>query len=207
MILQNTTPVDPNRYEDFDGSPHLFNEFQKGTIYENNINFISDILLNYNGETGTIEYQRDGKIYELDDTFFVKVEIASNNYQNKYRKSMSDTTIFIKGLNSEDYTKFYIMIYGGPNATVFKEFNVFTSTRKIENVGETIKLKTFSGQFLYYVVKGGSPEYFKLRKKNVIEALDGNKEVQAFIKDRQLKLDNENDLKALIEYYNTLEIY
>ncbi len=204
VVLMDNKPVDQQRYEDIDGSPYLFENFVKGTIYLNNKLFVSDILLNYNGKTETIEYNRDGGVFELDQKYFVKVDIYSDQYHQKHKKYMRDTTEFVKGLSPTDDTKLYIKVFGGSKATVFKEFNVYVAKRKIENVGKTIHLQTFGTQFLYYLLKDGDLKVFKLKHKNVLEELGGGKELQNFVKANKLKLDNEGDLVKLLEYYNSM---
>lgn len=206
VILRNAKPVDKDRYKEIEDSPYMYRNFVNATLYKSNNQFIKDLPLNYNGHTGNFEYQKNGNIYELDNEFFVKIEIVSEDYNPAFSKNMSDSVVFIKGLNPDDYEKFYILVEGGVNATVFKEFTSFVSKRKIENVGKTIVLKTFGTQFLYYMVQGKSPELLKLRKKSILDLIN-NQEVEAFVQNQNIKLNSEEDLKKTISFFNQMDVY
>ena len=202
-VLSNNTPIDEDRYEDIKGSPYLFEEFVSGTLYQTNKDFIKDLKINYNGFSGSFEFEKDGKHYELDNEFYVKLEVVTDKFSKDRSDNMSDTTVFLRGLNPDDYTRFYMMVEGGENATIFKEFDVYESKRKIENVGLTIDVKNFGSQFLYYAVQGSTPKVFKLKSKTVLKTL-GDKRLELYTKNKGLKLDNEKDLRQLVKYYNSL---
>ncbi len=206
VVLRTTEPVDRFRYEDIHGDPYLFSEFVPATLYKTNKEYIKNLPMNFNGYSGMFEYQANGRIYELDNEFFVKIEIQSDKYLEEYAPYMSDSIVFIKGLNPQDYMKFYIMLEGGFNATVFKEFKTFVSERKIENVGKTIEVNNFSSVFLYYLVTGQEPESLKLKKRPILRALN-SKEVDDFVRENELELESEDELIQLLQYYNSIDYY
>jgi hypothetical protein len=205
IILLDDEPVDPNRYKEIRRTPHIFSEFVEARIYKTNREFI-DVPINYNGYTGTFEYKRDEDIIELDKAFFLKIDVFTDKYPKEFNSYMSDTTIFVRGLNPDDYEKFYIQVYGDFAISVFKEFTVFIGENKIENVGNTITYEYFSPRFHYYFVRDGKPEMVKLKKKPILEYL-GDKRLNGFVKENKLQVDNEQDLIRLLEKYSQLNSY
>ena len=202
--MLNNNPIEENRYKDIKRTPYLLNQFTYGILLGIDGNFIDSVLLNYNGYSKEFEYRRaDGKIITLDSRYYFRITLFSNDF-NEYilQKFDSDTITFVRGLNISDARKFYIQIHRSENILVFKEFLVTLGVNEIQNVGNTISFKYFAPKSYYYLIKEGQPIRFLLKKKSILNAMD-DKKISSFVKNEKLKLSSEQDLKRVLDEYDS----
>ena len=111
IIWENVKPIEANRYGKVKGSPFLFETFIEAKILTNNNLLINNISLNFNGYTHQFEAFHDDLTFILEEKYFESFEFITQKYDRYYANTMSDTTVFIYGLNPEVPNKFYILIY------------------------------------------------------------------------------------------------
>ena len=192
--------VNQNRplYDDIEGTPYLSDDFVpvrvndnqkvvdvKFNVFANNIEFKQS-----NGEVAILSTDGDYNFKMLDG---LKTEFEIHSYSND--KGEKDRTFFKK-------------IRTGENFTLFLKENVKLIPKKIATSGfEQNQPARFSmSKSTFYVGKFkegfGELSAVPLRKKEIsIYFKDRSKAIHQFIKKRKLKLDNEEDLVELFNFY------
>ena len=205
LVILNNESVKVRRYDGIKGNPYLFGDFVLAGIMDKKAGLLDSIRINYNGYEKNFEHKRkDGQIIALDQNVYFGATFISNKYaEPRFKRFMSDTTQFIQGLNIQDPLGMYINIFNSPEFSIIKEFRVTLSERELETVGATMMVRNFASSFLYYFIQQGSVESFRLKKGSVLSLID-DKQVNSFVKKEKLKLDNEQDLKKVLAYYQGL---
>ncbi|MAJ52228.1 MAG: hypothetical protein CMB82_11550 [Flammeovirgaceae bacterium] len=205
IIWENVKPIEPDRYIEVKGSPFLFETFVESKVLTNNNLSIENVLLNYNGYTHQFEALHDGLPFILEEKYYERFEFVTQKYDRHYSNTMSDTTVFIYGLNPEARNKFYILVYENQDLTIFKDFRIEKTERAVETPGKTELFINFSPFFTYYtLINGKKVSRFKLNKKSVIGLFEESKEMNQFIKSNKLSLKSEKDLKKLLEFNSSI---
>jgi hypothetical protein len=99
IIWENVKPIEANRYGKVKGSPFLFETFIEAKILTDNNLLINNIPLNFNGFTHQFEAFHDDLTFILEEKYFESFEFITQKYDRYYANTMSDTTVFIYGLN------------------------------------------------------------------------------------------------------------
>ena len=63
--LHFITQIDDKRYENFKGSPYMFDDFLNAKIFDNQGEQFENIQLNFNGFTQNFERKFEGELYLL----------------------------------------------------------------------------------------------------------------------------------------------
>ena len=205
IIWENVKPIEANRYAEVKGSPFLFETFIETKILTNNNLLINNILLNFNGYTHQFEALHDDLTFILEEKYYERFEFITQQYDRYYANTMSDTTVFIYGLNPEARNKFYVLIHKDQDLTIFKDFRIEKTERAVETPGKTEYFINFEPFFTYYaLINGKKVSRFKLNKKSVMSLFEESKEMSQFIKSNKLSMKTEKDLKKLIQFNGSL---
>jgi len=205
IIWENVKPIEANRYGEVKGSPFLFKTFIETKILTNNNLLINNIPLNFNGYTHQFEAFHDDLTFILEEKYFESFEFITQKYDRYYANTMSDTTVFIYGLNPEVPNKFYVLIYEDHDLTIFKDFRIEKRERAVETPGKTELFTSFEPFFTYYaLINEKKLSRFKLNKKSVTGLFKESKEMSQFIKSNKLSLKSEKDLKELLEFNSSI---
>ena len=180
-----------------EGSPYLDDAFVNGTIYTTAKNKVVDVPLRYNIYNDNLEFKTsDGSILELAHPETVE------------RAKMGNTDmIFTDYLTTTENTKqgFFKVLAEG-NLILLAKPDIFYQKAKEEAAfKEAQPPKFIQKPDIYYLQKPGMPA-IKIRKsKDLDEVIDAHKkEISAFIKQNKIKFKQAEDLKQLVEYYNSL---
>jgi hypothetical protein len=204
LTSEKVTPIDPNRYEEVKGSPMLFEDFVAANVYEFNDPIIAESL-NYNGYTQEFEAINKGIHTVLEDKYYTKFEFISTHYNRFYDDFMSDTTLFVRGLNPENSNKFYVLIYSSDDYVIFKDFKIQLNKRVVESPGKTIDFNEFNPFFNYWILRDGKKlSLLKLNKKALLDVLGESKELSAFIKENKLSVKTEAELKEVMKFHASM---
>ena len=205
LVILNNEPIKPERYDGIKGNPYLFGDFILAGIMDKKAGLLDSILINYNGYEKNFEHKRkDGVVIALDPNVYFGATFITNAYADpRFARFMSDTTQFIQGLNMQDPLGMYVKIFNSTEVSVIKEFRVALAERELESPGATMMVRNFATSFLYYFIKPGTIESFRLKKGSVLKLID-DKQVNLFVKKEKLKLDNEQDLKKVLAYYQRI---
>ena len=205
LVIIDDEPVKSKRYDGVKGNPYLFGDFVLAGIMDKKAGLLDSILINYNGYEKNFEHRRkDGKVIALNPNVYLGATFITKTYAEPlFERFMSDTTQFIQGLNMKNPLGMYIKVFNSTEVSVIKEFRVSLVERRLETVGATTMVKNFSSSFLYYFIKTGSIESFRLKKSTVLNLIN-DKKVSLFVKKEKIKLDNEQDLKKVLAYYQDI---
>ena len=93
--------------------------------------------MNFNGYTHQFEALHDDLTFILEEKYYERFEFITQQYDRYYANTMSDTTVFIYGLNPEARNKFYVLIHKDQDLTIFKDFRIEKTERAVETPGKT----------------------------------------------------------------------
>jgi hypothetical protein len=145
-----------------------------------------------------------------------------NIVNNTFERLVSDTQCFVFDLkfikyaiiNNKKYQYFY-----SENDAKERIFEVIAESKKVKilkgfmqvfekgkpNLIDTDPVDKYVLQTKYYLKKGDKIERFKLRKRKILALLEDKKdEIVKFVKKNKLSYKNEDNLKMIFNYYNSL---
>ncbi|MEM9325970.1 MAG: hypothetical protein AAGA85_09950 [Bacteroidota bacterium] len=199
-------PVEENRYEGKEQDPYLFQDFAKAVATKFKTGETEEYLLNYNGYTNAFEIMHDGKLCEMNATYFDVIEVAeytpSKSYSDKF---VSPSLKFVKGVNASAPRKFSVVIVEDESATLYKDFAVKISTREMNDpIRGVVERESFSPSFHYYIKLGDETKPIGLGKQKVVNQLADDK-VSSYMKKNKLKIKTEKELVQVVAYYAGLQ--
>lgn len=180
-----------------EGSPYLDDAFINGTIYTTAKTQIVDVPLRYNIYNDNLEFKTsDGSILELAHPETVE------------RAKMGETDmIYTDYLTTTKNTKqgFFKVLAEG-NLMLLAKPDIFYQKAKEEAAfKEAQPPKFILKPDVYYLQKPGKPAVKVRKSKDLDEVIDAHKkEISAFIKQNKIKFKQAEDLKQLVEHYNSL---
>lgn len=181
--------------ENYDGTPYYVNDFLLGDVYLENEIILSDGALRYNAVADEIEYKESLN----DDDESAKALVKSKEI---YAKIMNDTFVFIP---SQGY---YLVIFDGNNLSLLKKVTKkYFPPKKAQNNYERSTLARFEDRFIYtiYTKNGNTLELPRSKSKKLKAFGDDEKIVKSYTKEQNLDLDNEKDIKKLIQYLDKIQ--
>ena len=186
---------DPATPENYDGSPYYVNDFLLGDVYLENEMILSNGALRYNAVADEIEYKKSLN----DDDESAKALVKSKEI---YAKIMNDTFVFIP---SQGY---YLVIFDGNNLSLLKKVTKkYFQPKKAQNNYERSTLARFEDRFKYtiYSKNGKTLELPKSKNKKIKAFGNDEKIVESYTKEQKLDLNNEKDIKKLIQYLDKIQ--
>ena len=193
VLMTNTRGIDEYRYEGIKGSPYIYSEWQTGKIISVDADVIEGVPLNFNGETNGFEIKKGNTYIELDPQWYIRVIIDG--------KTPEEAVVFQKNFLHPLKNKFTRQVYKGKKLTVVEDFISKIETKTINNVGKNDVIKKFYSKTKYYLIKDRKPILFRLKKKVLLPLLGHEKELEEFLKQEKIKLNNEKDLIRLLTFY------
>lgn len=188
----NSKAIDTLRYEKIKGDPMYFMDWTKGDIIGIFDTLYTDVLLNYNGYTKSLEVMRDPETFiELDEKYYKRIVI--NPEQNQGQK-----LVFKRGAHPRLGREFMPIVFEGKKLLLVKKFDVRMADHITQGYGETLEFKRFVKDVKYYIIKGAELRELKLSKKGILKALKEYDGIQDFMKENGLKWKNEEDLIKLM---------
>ncbi len=184
-----------NPTEDVEGSPYFKPEWQFGSAILNDKRF-NDIRLRLDLHTDEVHYLDSGNRELVLPKGLVKAVVWPTGH---------DSTLFQCGfpaIDTRDANSFYLVLSSG-KYWLLHSITKPISERKDQMSGET--KKEFTTYDDYYVYNGTTLQRVKKDKASILSLLSDKKEkVDDFITTNKLKLKSMDDIKRIIDYYNTL---
>ncbi len=180
-----------------EGSQYWNDEFENGEVYINDkLKLRGELRFNaYKSEINVKENKYE--FYSLLKRPYIHVKINNEVYrmQNYLDDEGSNRVAYFKVLNEKSEVKLLFK-----PEIILKRGRTATTNYDRASKPRYIRLPS------YYIMKGNNPaKKIYLGKRNVLKALDGDKDVyKAFIKENDLNLRDENDVLRLFEYSATL---
>jgi len=182
-------------YGDVEGSPYLSNEFKNGTVYTTTKQKFVNIPLRFNIYNDNFEFKTsDDQIMEMATPETVeKVE-----YNNCYM-------VYIAYKGEKEGNGFFKILEEG-NATLYAHHEIaFKDSPRQEAFTLPEPPKFINKQNSHYI-RFGTEKAIKIGKKNELIQLfpDHQSQVSAFIKKNKIKTNKPEQLKKLVQFYNSL---
>ena len=180
-----------------EGSPYLDDAFVNGTIYTTAKTQVPDVPLRFNIYNDNLEFKTsDGTILELAQPETVE------------RAKMGETEmIYTDYLTTTKNTKqgFFKVLAEG-NLNLLAKPDIFYQEATEEAAYKEAQPPKFIPKpDVYYVQKPGSPATKIKKSKDLDGLIDAHKkEVDTYIKKNKLKFKKVEDLKQLVDHYNSL---
>lgn len=189
----------PNSVDNIEGSPYANKEFVFGKLYINGELSKKNVLLRYNILSEEIEISTSKTSTE--DTYDALFKDPA------YHAKIGNTIyIFANYQDSADDGGYFSFLESGSVFDFYKKMTVtFTPAKESRPYRPAIPAKFEKDTHYYLVSKEGN--FFKLpnKKARLIKAMgDKEEEIEAFIKSRNLVVENEVDMIALFKYYDGL---
>ncbi len=190
--------MNKNMYKDVEGSPFLPKEFREGKIQIKDEGLYSG-KLRYDMYANEMQYIAKENIYAVafpKDIEFIEIEDLKFIY-----------TPYILALSGSDLKESYFVVLMNGNCKLLAKKEVLLQDAEAEKPYIPAKPARFiQKKDNYYIKKNDLPAVKISSRKSLIEILEDKKtEVLPFIKKEKISHKNPEDLKKLIEYYNSLE--
>ena len=197
-LVSTTTLYVANSYEDVYGNPYVDEEFQEGEILFKDSSIYKGIGMRLNHNNDQIEFQQDGQILAIPNPEDL-ISVSFGNHRfifEKYTKGKKILSSF-----------FEVLVSGRTNLLYRRESIV----KREQLPPSEMSGKNYRDYFRtvedYYIKREGEPAFIVYKTpKSILKALpDKQIELKKYIDQNELKIKKEEDLKALVEYYNSLQ--
>lgn len=202
--FENEKPIDPKRYGEIEGSPYYFDEFVVGKVMRNDARIFDGVELNYNGYSKSFEVRKDGKMIELDGQAFLRVDVDIEDNPGYTDEILNDDFAFQRDMHPKFAREYLIVLYFQPSVVLLKKFEVTVAKHTVQNVGAAVDFERFNKKEIYYLKHPKGMDMLKVSKKKSAFQVFDDARVEVYAKDNKLKLDREQDLIQLVEYYASL---
>jgi hypothetical protein len=188
-------PVTVNTYMHIKGSPFIFDEWLPGEVVTGDGKLHTGMLLKYNIETNLLTFVYNPKEEPLK---FAEPVTAFTIFGER-RMNFGKNFPKIDGYGKDSY---YEVITLG-KAMLLKHYRELLKDTRSADLSMTDG--TYVQRAAYYIFKDGKMARFKLNVKTIQEALaDKSAQVNSFLLEKNINLENEEDLKKVFDYYNSL---
>lgn len=192
----NALTIDPNVYDDIAGTPYLFDNWRTGKIISYLDTVVVDLDINYNGYTKSFEIRKGNKFILLDEEYYQEV-LIDNPDNPEYPFHF---TKYAPGDLSGQWTLVYDE---GEKYSLYRTFIAGLTEDEIQDVGKTIKMRTFQNKRVYYLYSNGELTSLRIKKKNMRAVFGKNFDV--IVKKNKFKLDRHADMVQFMRQVNELE--
>lgn len=201
VLSSHSLPIDEDRYDEIKGSPYLFKDPMKANLINKKGELIKGVMLNYNGYDHGIEVFKNGRFTILDETQYPKIVVTKHGLKNNVDGEM----ILIPSPQKSAAKGMYLQeIYASPTLSLFKKFRVAKKENEINTPGKIVVQQRFTKYEDYFISKDGELIGVKDKLDDFAKVLGYKKELKAFCKKTKNKFKSDQDLKELLEYYDTL---
>ncbi len=189
-------PVLTKNYLNIKGSAYLYNDWQKGIVKLNNGKVYKNVFLKYDLVNDELFFKKpssDEILGFVDDIF--EFSITTDVKTLNFKKGFPPAERFTKN-------SFYEILQGVTVTLLKKQTKVILET-KAYNAASTDR--QFDENIAYYVFINNKTERIKKDKKSLIAALSDKKDaVEEYINKEKLKFKTDEELIAVIKFYNEL---
>lgn len=197
-ILKSTTLYVTDSYGDVYGNPYVDEEFQEGEILFKDSSIYGGIGMRFNHNNDQIEFQQDGQILAIPNPEDL-ISVSFGNHQfifEKYSKGKKNLSGF-----------FEVLVPGKTKLLYFRKSIVKREQLPPSEMSGGNYRDYFRTVEDYFIKKEREPAFLvNNTSKSILKALPDRKiELEKYIDQNQLKIKKEEDLKALVEYYNTIQ--
>lgn len=181
---------------DIEGSPYFTQEFISGSVFTSSKVQYQDVPLRYNIYNDEMQFKSpDGAIFAIDAPEIIE-KVTFGNYTMEY----------IPYVNSKKIRRGFFILLEEGNAKLYARPNIeYKAPEPAAPYKEPEPAKFIEKPQTYYI-RIGMEAAQKLESKKDVEAVfpDHQKEIADFIKKNKVKHRDEDKLKELVAFYNSL---
>lgn len=194
MYNSNNEVFTENRYSKVKGSPYLFDDWSKGTIYAADGEVQPHNQINFNGQNGKVEVKEGGdKIIALNAKLYNKIEIEVDGQKH----------VFANRLRGEKDLTYYEVIYGGKDLYFLKKFESDIKEDDVANYGVSKSQNRFVPETRHYILRNGQMEFTPRSKGKILKFFNSSK-LKKYVKKEKLNLRDDTDLRKALAYFEGL---
>ncbi len=202
VLLINSQAFEVEAYKDIDGTPYYFEKWQQGKVFSKAAKDNEEqlYLLNFNGFTKSFEVRKDGRFITLDEKFYDKITIETEE------EGQPKTLLFKTNAHPIYKSRFMKVVFEGTDFVVLQDFQKRLVEREKKSYDSgTVKIQEFGDNTSYYLVKGKKAKAFKLKKKAILGVLKSQgTALKDYVKKHKLKLNKESELVQIMSYFEQL---
>ncbi len=202
VLLTNSQAFEVEAYKDIDGTPYYFEKWQQGKVYSKDAQDKEEQLyfLNFNGYTKSFEVRKDNRFITLDEKFYNKIIIETE--EDGKKKNLH----FKTNAHPIYKNRFMKVVFEGTDFVVLQDFQKRLVEREKKSYDSgIIKIQEFGDNTSYYLVQNKKAKAFKLKKKAVLGVLKSQSgALKDYVKNNKLKLNKEIELVQILGYYEQL---
>ncbi|MGZ5247508.1 MAG: hypothetical protein ACXWCR_10410 [Flavitalea sp.] len=198
MILHDPVSAkvfNPIKYSEVRGTPFLFDKWMKGSVNIPRGSY-ADMQLKYDVYENIVYFNRDDQSYEFQEPVlsFILMPVPGDSSSYLY---------FTKGIRAQGLKENqFVQVLSEGKISLYKSDIKLLSELNEINRGV---VQSFSKASRYFALKNNSIGLIKLNKNEVMTLVgDKEKQVSAFISSYNLSFKKEQDVIAIIDYYNSL---
>lgn len=184
-------------YSKIEGSPYLNDVYQSGVLTNLKGNKIKTLMIRYNLHLDRMEAKKsDGSVGALTKVDSILIKLDTKTYRLfTYSQQNGNTQ---KG--------YFIQKIGNPVCSLLqRNYKTIKEGKEAATGYHKERFPKLIGHQNYYLKFRERPaQPVKLKKKAILKAFPNHQnELNEYVSNQKLSLDNEKDLEALVNYYNT----
>lgn len=182
------------------GSPYADKNFIAGEIYHNNKLIAEDVPLRYNALMDEMEFKTSFDEEDKNSSALVKSPEIDIKIGNKIY-------LFVPYHGGVEKGGYFEVLVKDSKYDLFKKYNKkYFAEQKAQTSMSKDNPARFTDNNVYYLVSDSGTFYELPSKTRAFSKifLNKEKEIESYIKSRNLDLNNERDLIAVVRYFNSL---
>jgi hypothetical protein len=190
-------PVAVNQYSKIKGSPYLYDDWLQGEVITNDGKVYKKMLIKFNAEKDelTFVYNKTDEPQKFADPIRMFTIHAERDrvFANQFPK-----------IDAQNAASYYEVLL--PGATMLLKRHKAVIQSGIDDVSRAVVAGVYTNQNIYYIYKDNQMQHLKTTRNGVLNLLaDKAADVAAYADSQKINFEEEEDLKKLLNYYNTLK--
>jgi len=192
------------KYEDIKGSAYLYPSWSSGTITDKTGRLYSNLLLKYDAYKDQVELNQEGQAYEISAVLYPKFTL---NYVDPATNDITRHS-FAAGYKIGGFSELnYFDLLQEGKYTLLRKYKTSFIEENVSGYGTSGVQKSFQSKMHYFVLdtKGVAKE-IKMNRKSLLETFpDQGSALEAFIREKKLKVKSVEDVIEIIKFLEGIE--
>ena len=189
-------PIAVNKYSKMKGSPYLYDDWLHGEVVTNDGKVYKKMLIRFNTEKDelTFVYDKAEEPQRFADPirmFTIHAE-SDRVFANQFPK-----------VDRQNTASYYEVLVPGTAMLLKRHREILESTRDEMTRASTVGI--YTNRDTYYIFRDNQMQLVKTTRNGVVKLLDDKAaDITAYADRQNINFEKEDDLKKLLNYYNTL---
>jgi len=190
-------PIDVNKFVKVKGSPYLYEDWLHGEVVTNDGKTYKKMLIKFNTEKDelTFVYEKTDEPQRFADpikAFTIHAE-TDHVFANQFPKT-----------GKQNAMSYYEVLTPGTTMLLKRHKEILETTRNELTRAATDGV--YTNHDAYYLYKDGQMQLLRPNRDSILKLLaDKSADVTAYADSQKIDFEQEEDVKKLINYYNTLK--